>query len=62
MAGRTEPRTPDLRAAFDRAPALRFIGYRFERALATPLVRKALEGSAKAHAAHAPAPAQAVLL
>ena len=62
MGSKSDPTTSELRAAFNRAPALRFVGYSFAKALATPLVRKALIGSAKAHAGKTTGHSQAVLL
>ena len=49
--------TAELRAAFGRARLLRFHGWTFERALAVPVVRWALERSALArrHTDHTPA-------
>lgn len=51
------PTTAELRAAFNRAPALHLLGWTFERAQAVPLVRWALEKSALAarRAHHLPA-------
>lgn len=46
----THPTTADLRAAYNRCPVLRLYGYSFEKALATWLVRRGLELSARAHA------------
>lgn len=46
----THPTTAELRAAFNRCPLLRLYGYSFEKALATWLVRRGLELSARAHA------------
>lgn len=40
--------TIDYRLAYARAPLLRLAGYSFERAMATELVRRGLELSARA--------------
>lgn len=39
----------DLRAAYDRAWTLRFLGISFERALADPLIRRGLQQQAISH-------------
>ena len=44
----TPATTDELRAAYNRATGLRFLGFSFERALATPIVRMGLECSAAA--------------
>lgn len=43
------PTTVELRAAFERAKLLHFYGWTFERAVAVPTLRWALEKSALAH-------------
>jgi hypothetical protein len=42
----TPPTTDELRQAFDRAAALRFLGWTFEKALAVGYMRWSLEKSA----------------
>lgn len=44
----TQPTTAELRAAFNRAPLLHLRGWNFERAMACPLTRWAMEKSALA--------------
>lgn len=46
---RPQPTTTELRAAFDRVKPLRFRGWTFERALASPLLRISIVNSARAH-------------
>jgi len=43
------PTTAELKAAYDRARAMRFDGWSFERAMATDPIRLALALSAIAH-------------
>lgn len=50
MNSNTQPTTAELRAAFNRCPVLRLYGYSFEKAMATGLVRRGLELSARARA------------
>lgn len=42
-----QPSREELKAAWQRVPGLRFLGIGFERALATPLVARALTLSAQ---------------
>jgi len=58
---RLEPTTEDLRSAFDRVKVLRFRGWTFERAMATPLIRAALRLSALSRLRGAPCPTQVQL-
>lgn len=54
--------TDELRAAFGRARLLRFHGWTFERALAVPVLRWALERSAMARRLSENHPAQPRLI
>ncbi len=54
--------TDELRAAFSRARLLRFHGWTFERALAVPVLRWALERSAIARRQSENHPAQPRLI
>ena len=54
--------TDELRAAFGRARLLRFHGWTFERALAVPVLRWALERSAMARRQSENHPAQPRLI
>ncbi len=63
MTTNTAPITTDeLRAAFGRARLLRFHGWTFERALAVPVLRWALERSAMARRQSENHPAQPRLI
>lgn len=56
------PTTAELRAAFARARLLRFNGWTFERAMAVPVLRWALERSAIARRKTNNTPAQPRLI
>lgn len=58
----TQNTTDELRAAFGRARLLRFHGWTFERALAVPVLRWALERSAMARRESENHPAQPRLI
>lgn len=58
----TPPTTAELRAAFGRARLLRFHGWTFDRAMAVPVLRWALERSAIARRHTENTPAQPRLI
>lgn len=62
MTSTTPITTDELRAAFGRARLLRFHGWTFERALAVPVLRWALERSAMARRQSENHPAQPRLI
>jgi len=58
----TPPTTDELRAAFNRVPSLRFMGWNFEKAMSVATVRWALEKSALAGRRTHHSPAQPRLI
>jgi hypothetical protein len=62
MDGDIPPTTDELRAAFNRAPLLHMRGWNFEKSIAVPYVRWALEKSALAHRQKHHLPAQPRLI
>jgi hypothetical protein len=53
--------TDQLKAAYRRS-GLAFLGYTFEKAMAVPVIRIALEGAVKAQTKGKPAPVQPALI